>query len=135
MKEEQEKEKKKKEKKKDGEEEEEIEEKKFQAFSGEGQIIGNINTQGLRVQKDIKNVVDKNKPISTFSIRLFNGEVIKCEFNHTQTLRDIYYYVQKVSGSNNFHLLDGFPPKPLREYNKPIGELKLDNTILTQKIK
>ena len=114
---------------------EEKEEKKFQAFSGQGQIIGNINTQGLHVQKDIKNIVDKNIPISTFSIRLFNGEIVKCEFNHTQTLRDIYYYVQKISGSNNFYLLDGFPPKPLREYNKLIGELKLDNTILTQKIK
>ena len=62
---------------------------------GQGQIIGKINTQGLRVQKDIKNIVDKNMPISTFSIRLFNGEIIKCEFNHIQTLRDIYYYVEK----------------------------------------
>ena len=115
--------------------EEKEEEKKFQAFKGQGQLIGNINTQGLHVQKNIKNVVDKNIPISTFSIRLFNGEIVKCEFNHTQTLRDIYYYVQKISGSNNFHLLDGFPPKPLRDYNRLIGELKLDNTILTQKIK
>ena len=87
------------------------------------------------MQKDIKNKVDRNSPICTFSIRLFNGEIVKCEFNYTQTLREIYFYVQKISGSNNFHLLDGFPPKPLREYNKLIRELNLDNTILTQKIK
>ena len=117
------------------EKKEEEKEKKFQAFTGEGQIIGNINTKGLHVNKDIKNVVDRSKPISTFSIRLFNGEIVKCEFNHNQVLRDIYYYVQNISGSRNFHLLDGFPPKPLRDYNRPIGELKLDNTILTQKIK
>ena len=80
-------------------------------------------------------MVDEYSPISTFSIRLFNGEIVKCEFNYTQTLRDVYYYIQKISGSRNFHLLDGFPPKPLREYNKCIGELHLDNTILTQKIK
>ena len=117
------------------EEEKKEEEKKFQAFTGTGQLIGNINTQGLHVNKDIKNIVDEYSPISTFSIRLFNGEIVKCEFNYTQTLRDVYYYVQKISGSKNFHLLDGFPPKPLREYNKCIGELHLDNTILTQKIK
>ena len=116
-------------------EEKKEEEKKFQAFTGAGQLIGNVKTEGLHVQKDIKNKVDRNSPICTFSIRLFNGEIVKCEFNYTQTLREIYFYVQKISGSNNFHLLDGFPPKPLREYNKLIGELNLDNTILTQKIK
>ena len=111
------------------------EEKKFQAFQGTGQIIGNVNTQGLHVNKNVKNVVNNYSPISTFNVRLFNGEIVKCEFNHTQTLRDLYYYIQNISGSRNFHLLDGFPPKPLREYNKPIGELHLDNTMLTQKIK
>ena len=140
LKEEEEKEKKKAKKEqdknnKDNKEEKKEEEKKFQAFTGAGQLIGNVKTEGLRVQKDIKNKVDRNSPICTFSIRLFNGEIVKCEFNYTQTLREIYFYVQKISGSNNFHLLDGFPPKPLREYNKLIGELNLDNTILTQKIK
>ena len=140
LKEEEEKERKKskKEQNKSGEENKEEKkdgEKKFQAFTGAGQLIGNVKTEGLRVQKDIKNKVDRNSPICTFSIRLFNGEIVKCEFNYTQTLREIYFYVQKISGSNNFHLLDGFPPKPLREYNKLIGELNLDNTILTQKIK
>ena len=138
IKEKEEEEKKKKQKRKNQNEEEDEnkeEEKKFHAFTGTGQIIGNINTQGLHVNKDIKNIVDEYSPICTFSIRLFNGEIVKCEFNYTQTLRDIYYYVQKISGSKNFHLLDGFPPKPLREYNKCIGELHLDKTILTQKIK
>ena len=47
----------------------------------------------------------------------------------------IYIYVKKISGSNNFILLEGFPPKPLNQLNKTIQELKLDNTTLTQKIK
>lgn len=115
--------------------EENEEEKKFNAFTGSGKIIGNVNTEGLHVNKNIKNIVDKNSPICKFSIRLFNGEVIKCEFNHSQTLRDIYYYVQMISGSNNFHLLDGFPPKPLGDYDKKVGDLKIENSILTQKIK
>ena len=43
--------------------------------------------------------------------------------------------MQTISGSNNFHLLDGFPPKPLRDYDKKIGDLNIENSILTQKIK
>ena len=108
--------------------------KKFTVFTGSGKIIGNINTEGLYVDKDTKNIVDKNSPICKFSIRLFNGEVVKCEFNLTQTLRDIYY-IQRISGSSNFHLLEGFPPKPLRDYNKMIRDLNIENSILTQKIK
>ena len=78
---------------------------------------------------------DKSKPTCNINIRLFNGEIIKSEFNYSQTLREIYYYVQKISGSNNFYLLDGFPPKKLRDYDKTIEFLKLENTTLTQKIK
>ena len=61
------------------------------------------------------------------SIRLFNGEVIKAQFNYSQTLRDIYMYVRRISGSIKFHLLDGFPPKPLRDYDRTIYELGLNN--------
>ena len=122
-------------KKQEKEEEKKEEEKKFQAFTGTGQLIGNVNTEGLHVYKNVKNVVDQYSPICIFNVRLFNGEIVKCEFNYTQTLRDIYNYIHKISGSNNFYLLEGFPPKPLRDYNKSIGELYLDNTMLTQKIK
>jgi hypothetical protein len=116
-------------------EEETIEEdKKFTAFTGEGKLIGNVNMEGLQVNKNVKNIVNKSFPTCTISIRLFNGEVVKSEFNLNQTLRHIYFYVQKISGSNNFYLLEGFPPKPLREYNRTIQELKLENTILTQKL-
>ena len=61
IKEKEEEEKKKKQKRKNQNEEEDEnkeEEKKFHAFTGTGQIIGNINTQGLHVNKDIKNIVD-----------------------------------------------------------------------------
>ena len=107
---------------------------KFTAFSGCGKLIGNINTEGLHVNKEIKSQVDRFQPVCSISIRLFNGEIIKAEFNNSQTLRDIYIYVRNISGSNNFVLLDGFPPKPLIEYGRSIGELGLQNTMLTQKI-
>ena len=117
------------------EEKETIEEdKKFTAFTGEGKLIGNVNMEGLQVNKNVKNIVNKSLPTCTISIRLFNGEIVKSEFNLNQTLRHIYFFVQKISGSNNFYLLEGFPPKPLREYTRTIQELKLENTILTQKL-
>ncbi len=137
IKEEKEKEKEKEEKKnkKTNKKEEDKKEKKFVAFTGTGQIIGNINTEGLHVYKDVKHSIDTNSPLCSINIRLFNGEIVKSEFNFNQTLGDIYRYVYKISGTKNFHLLEGFPPKPLREYNKTIGELGLENTTLTQKIK
>ena len=137
LKEEEEKKKKKNKTNKNEEEEKEdkkSEEKKFTAFTGSGKIIKNINTQGLHIDRDVKMGVNRSLPICSISIRLFNGEIIKSEFNCSQTLRDIYLYVQRISGSNNFALLDGFPPKPLKDFNKTIEELKLENTILTQKI-
>ena len=90
--------------------------------------------KGLHFDKEYKNKIDCNQPFCTISIRLFNGEISKAQFNYSQTLRDIYFYVRKISGSNNFTLLDGFPPKPLRDYDRTIGELNLQNTTLTQKI-
>ena len=110
------------------------EKKSFVAFSGSGKLIRNVSTQGLRVNKDLKNNYDIYQPICNISIRLFNGEVARCQFNYSQTLRDIYIHVRRISGSNNFLLLDGFPPRPLRDYDRTIHELRLQNSMLTQKI-
>ena len=119
---------------KDAQKEKKEEDKKFVAFGGEGKAIENVNVQGLHVNKNLKNVVNKYIPVCNFNIRLFNGEIIKCEFNHNQTLSDVYIYVKDISGSSNFSLLEGFPPRPLNQFDKSIKELKLENTTLTQKI-
>jgi UBX domain-containing protein 1 len=110
------------------------EEKKFQAFTGTGKSISSINTQGLHVDKNATTNVDKSKPTCKVNIRLFNGEVASEDFNLDQTLRDVMNFVKKKSGSNNFSLLDGFPPRPLTDYNKTIQELHLEVSLLTQKI-
>jgi hypothetical protein len=107
---------------------------KFTAFSGSGTTISYVNTEGLQVNNQIKNYVDYLMPICIISIRLFNGEIVKAQFNYSQFLRDVYLYVRRISGSNNFILLDGFPPRPLFDYWRTIGELGLQNTVLTQKI-
>jgi len=110
------------------------EEKKFQAFTGLGKSISSVNTAGLHVNKNATSNVDKSKPTCKVNIRLFNGEVVSEDFNLTQTLQDVINFVRKKSGSNNFSLLDGFPPRPITSYNKTIQELHLEGSLLTQKI-
>lgn len=114
--------------------EEKSEKKKFTAFSGFGQILGNVNIDGLQINKQVNTSANYYSPICHINIRLFNGEIIKAPFNYGQTVGDIYIYVRKVSGSDNFVLLDGFPPRPITDYIKSIGELSLQNSVITQKI-
>ena len=110
------------------------EEKKFKAFTGAGKSLSSVNTQGLHVDKNATSNADKSKPTCKVNIRLFNGEVVSEDFNLTQTLQDVINFVKKKSGSNNFSLLDGFPPRPITAYNKTIQELHLEGSLLTQKI-
>ena len=110
------------------------EEKKFHAFTGQGKSLGNVNTQGLHVDKSATSNVDRSRPTCKVNIRLFNGEVVNEDFNLNQTLRDVFNFVKRKSGSNNFSLLDGFPPRPLTDFNKTIQELHLENSLLTQRI-
>ena len=110
------------------------EEKKFQAFTGLGKSISSVNTQGLHIDKNASSNVDKTKPTCKVNIRLFNGEVVNEDFNLNQTLQDVINFVKKKSGSNNFALLDGFPPRPLTAYNKTVQELHLEGSLLTQRI-
>ena len=110
------------------------EEKKFHAFTGQGQSLSSVNTQGLHVDKYATSNVDRSRPTCKVNIRLFNGEVVSEDFNLNQTLRDVFNFVKRKSGSNNFSLLDGFPPRPLTDYNKTIQELHLEGSLLTQRI-
>ena len=113
---------------------EEEQKKEFKPFSGIGKKILNINIKGLKIDKEYKSQIDKEKPFCKINIRLFNGEIANEDFNITQTLQDIINYVKIKSGSNNFSLLDGFPPKPLTQMNKTIEELHLEGSLLTQRI-
>ena len=82
-----------------------------------------------------ENIVDLNKPSCYISIRLFNGDVVKTKFNCDKKLRDIYSFVKKIKNNKiiDFILLDGFPPKPLLDFDKSIKDLGIENSILVQK--
>ena len=109
--------------------------KKFQAFKGRGKALSMVKTQGLKVNKFIQNKPDKKKEIIKIDIRLFNGEVISTNFNSSQTVRDIKNFVEKKTGSHNFSLVEGFPPKVLNSLNATIEQLNLKNCLITQKLK
>lgn len=109
--------------------------KKFQAFKGRGKALSMVKTQGLKVNKFIQNKPDKKKEIIKIDIRLFNGEVISTNFNSNQTVRDIKNFVEKKTGSHNFSLVEGFPPKVLNSLNATIEQLNLKNCLITQKLK
>ena len=88
-----------------------------------------------KVEELPENIVDLNKPHCSISVRMYNGNVIKTEFNCDKKLKDIYSLVKKMGKYNtvNFVLLDGFPPKPLLNFDKTIQELGIENSMLTQK--
>ena len=107
----------------------------IQYVSKEEKIITKTIVVNKRVEKFEENVVDLSKPHCFISIRMFNGTVIKTEFNSDKKLRDVYSFVKKMENSKiiDFILLDGFPPKPLNELDKTIKELGIENSMLTQK--
>ena len=84
--------------------------------------------------KEIDCTVDKFKASCFVSVRLFKGDVIKGKFNCSQTIGDIYSMVKKYTRNYNFVLLEGFPPKPLTDYKKTIAQLRLQNSVLTQRM-
>ena len=96
--------------------------------------MGYVNTNGLHSNNKIKNNVDYLMPICIISIRKFNWEIVKGQFNYCQSLKDVFFYLRRISGSYNFILLDWFPPRTLVDYRRNIWELCVQKTVLTQKI-
>lgn len=112
-----------------------VPEKKFQAFVGGGTSFGGVKSEGLGVFKDIEFAVNSNTPSTNINIRLFNGDTITQAFNLTHTVGDIFAFLAAVAPvSGSFQIVEGFPPKPLTQQDKTIGELKLQGTTLIQRL-
>lgn len=112
-----------------------IPEKKFEAFAGSGVSLGGVSSQGLDINKDLQFEVDKNKPTANINIRLHNGELISQTFNLDTTIGDIYSFVTMMAPvDGDFQLIEGFPPKPLADLNKTIEQLRLQGSLITQRL-
>ena len=101
-------------------------------FNNNNNTINNINYDNI--DRNYKNDINMFSPSCLLNIKLYNGETVKARFNYSQTISDIYYYIKRVSGIDTFIIQAGFPPQNLTDYEKTIGELRLDNTIITQRI-
>lgn len=90
---------------------------------------------GLDINKEAKIKTDYNKPTAKVNIRLHTGEVISQTFNTTNTLRDIRIFVGDYAPVNGtYDLVEGFPPKPLIDDDKTIEQLKIQGSVITQKL-
>jgi hypothetical protein len=107
--------------------------KEFTAFSGAGQLLGSAIIEGVLVETNDIDSMNCSPSISTLTIQLSNGDIISHQFNHNQTVRDIYLYTRQITGSNNFVLFNEYGV-PLIDYGRTIAELGIDNMILTQKV-
>ena len=107
----------------------------IQYVAEEEKIVNKTVVVNKKVEQFDENVVDLNKPHCFISVRMYNGTVIRTEFNSDKKLRDVYSFVKKMEKNNiiDFILLDGFPPKPITEFDKTIKELGIENSMLTQK--
>ena len=106
----------------------------FNYFGENGQSFNNINTEGVTAQRDLQNDIDILKPSCLIYVRLYNGEIVKARFNYSQTLLDIYLYVKRISGFENFSLFRGESFEPFVNYELTIGDLKLENETITQSL-
>lgn len=97
--------------------------------------MGNIQSQGLEINKDVEFYVDNSAPSTKINIRLHTGETITQTFNLSQTVDDIFVFVSQVAPvSGSFQLVEGFPPKPISDFSKTIEQLKLQGTTLIQRL-
>ena len=94
----------------------------------------NYKNNNDNIDRDYKNEINMFSPSCLLNIKLYNGETVKPRFNYSQTVSDIYYYIKRVTGFDIFIMQEGFPPQNLNDYEKTIGELRLDNTIITQRL-
>ncbi len=79
--------------------------------------------------------IDENSASTKINIRLHNGESVTQQFNLFHSVGDIFSFVDSVAPvSGSFQLVEGFPPKPLTDYDKTIEELKLQGTTLIQRL-
>ena len=105
----------------------------IQGFNINNDINNDININD-NIDRDYKNDINMFSPSCLLDIKLYNGETVKPRFNYSQTISDIYFYIKRVSGIDTFIMQAGFPPENLNDYDKTIGELRLDNTFITQRL-
>jgi len=69
--------------------------------------------------------VDDSKPTTTIQIRYGDGTRKAQKFNESHSVGDLYNFVSQVTGSTDFTINGGFPPKPLTDKSATIKDAGL----------
>ncbi|XP_038217970.1 NSFL1 cofactor p47 [Zerene cesonia] len=127
---------------------------KTQAFTGKGHLLGSPTpaTVGATVpvasqagdraanQRAAQEAMslDEASPVTTVQFRLADGSRLTGRFNHTHTVEDLYLYVSIAEPSYQiqpFVLLTTFPSVELSDRSATLGNAKLLNTTVLQRLK
>jgi len=118
---------------------------KFRAFQSTGRVIGSglegttsstgsgdHNQQQQLYTKDTTAVisVDETKPITSVQLRLPDGSIIKTKINVDQTIGDLFIYIEKLIGLQQFKASTTFPKKQLTDRTETIEKANLKNSVI-----
>ena len=102
-------------------------------FAGAGQTLGGSSgAQLLTTQASVH--IDESRPSLTLSVRFGNGQRTNQTFNDDHTIEDLYGFVEASTGTRNFHLMRGFPPKVLPKSSNTLKAAGLSGDSLVQKL-
>eukprot|EP01125_Pyxidicula_operculata_P003260 TRINITY_DN1383_c0_g1_i1.p1 TRINITY_DN1383_c0_g1~~TRINITY_DN1383_c0_g1_i1.p1 ORF type:complete len:428 (+),score=100.43 TRINITY_DN1383_c0_g1_i1:445-1728(+) len=116
-------------------------------FSGTGYTLSGSGSVSVSSPQDVDSSsssdssecelmkVDADKPQTSIRVRLLNGKLETIIANHSHTVKQLYSHVRKLSGNNNFQLINTAerPPKPVLDLEKTISEVNLLKGSITQK--
>lgn len=120
----------------------------FKAFQSAGRVIGpglEGNTSPIRSdhnqqqqqqqQQYMKNTaavmsVDETKPMTSVQLRLPDGSTIKTKINVDQTIGDLFIYIEKLIGLQQFKAATTFPKKQLTDKTETIEKANLKNSVI-----
>lgn len=118
----------------------------LKVFAGKGQRLGDLAEPSSSSKAQIMTqrtpagqpTIDPSQPTTTLQLRFANGTRMNATFNTSNTVADLFSFVQTSSeaGSRTFSLLFGRPPTSLDPSDaRSLQDLNLLNTVVMQQWK
>lgn len=89
---------------------------------GQGGDLSAGSTAGPTATGEATVNVDQSRPVTSIMIRFGDGRRVQQEFNEDALVQELYDYVQQSTGTSEFKLCEGFPPKPVIDRTKTIKD-------------
>lgn len=111
---------------------------KFDFNASQGNSLGSSSSSAIDLTSltPAEYALNENDPKTTLQVVLHNRKKVRCVFNHSATVGQLYQHVMHISGNTdgNFVLLEGYPPKPLKDTAPTLKEAGLVGTSVQQKL-